>query len=65
MNEFMRDMHVTFDAVEHKYHVRGLAMNTSVTSVVHQFFSKFNGQAVALNMIRGKKFWTDKEKYGK
>lgn len=66
VEQFARDTFVKFvGGTIHKYYVDGIAMNTSVTSVVHQFFSHFDKSKTALNMIRGKNFWTDDVKYEK
>lgn len=56
---------VEFDAALHKYYVNGKAMSQSVTTVVHNYFSTFDGESIARSMLRGKSFWVDEEKYGK
>jgi ATP-dependent exoDNAse (exonuclease V) beta subunit len=60
-----RDSLVQFNEEEHKYYVNGNAMNTSVTTVVHQYFEPFDKTRTARMMLRGRNFWVDDEKYSK
>jgi len=62
MLTFNRDVHVEFNEEQHKYYVDGNAMNTSVTTLVHQYFKPFDKTRTANLMLRGKNFWND-EKY--
>jgi len=60
-----RDRHIVFDEEPHKYYIKGKTGGwTSVTSVVHEFFSHFNPQLTAKRMVRSRKFPSD-PKYAK
>ena len=56
---------VEFNKELHKYYVNGAPMSESVTTVVHNYFGHFDGNASARAMLRNAAFWTDEEKYGK
>lgn len=59
------DAEVQFDKDLHKYYINGTPMKESVTTVVHHYFSKFDGVSSAKAMLRGASFWTNEERYGK
>lgn len=62
MLSFDRDNRIVFNEEEHKYYVDGNQMDTSVTTLVHQYFSHFDKEGTAKKMLKGRNFWSD-EKY--
>lgn len=50
---------VTFDEEQHKYFVDGVPMESSVTQLVGTYFSEFDSEAVATNMLTKSSFLTE------
>lgn len=57
-----RDLRIAFDEEAHEYHVDG-NLYPSVTSVISEFFSKFNADAVITRMMRSPK-WPNSKYFG-
>jgi len=62
LNPHPRDTHITFDEGPHIYTVDGDSNYTSVTTIVHQHFGKFDSDKVIQNIKNGKK-WNENNKY--
>ena len=61
LNAHVRDNGIRFDEQPHIYYVNDKAVNTSVTSVVHQYFPKFDSDAIIDKMMSSR--WWYKSKY--
>lgn len=54
-----RDVHILFDEAPHKYYIKGKTQNwISVTSVISEFFEKFDATGNASRIARHPEFWT-------
>lgn len=62
LNKHPRDSYIRFDKEPHKYYVHNKEMNSSVTTVVHSKFPKFDSNAIAKNLTR-KHFNNEKSEY--
>lgn len=63
LNPHERDDHIVFDEEPHIYYVYGDPTNTSVTTLVHKYFPKFNPDLVISRMMRSKN-WPNSKYYG-
>lgn len=63
-NTHPRDSGIVFDEEPHVYYVHGDSNNTSVTTLVHQYFPKFDADAVIKRMMFSKN-WKNSPYYGK
>lgn len=59
INSHPRDIFIAFEALGHKYTIKGLPSSPSVTTVAHKYFPEFNADEVIKRMMK-KKFRTDK-----
>ena len=62
-NKHERDQYITFDEGPHIYTVHGKLGYTSVTTWNHRHFSGFDAEAVAENIVKGKKIHDPAYKY--
>lgn len=62
-NAHPRDSKIVFDEGPHLYYIDGDSDNTSVTTLVHHFFDKFDADRVIDKMMQSKK-WCDSKYYG-
>ena len=58
-----RDAGIVFDEKPHVYYVHGKTDNTSVTTLVHKFFPKFDPDLVVSRMMRSKN-WPNSPYFG-
>lgn len=63
-NQHPRDSGIVFDEEPHVYYVHGDPNNTSVTTLVHKYFPKFDADAVIRRMMFSKN-WSNSPYYGK
>jgi hypothetical protein len=56
LNQHQTDKKVSFDEAKHQYFYEGELMALSVTSLIAQYFEKFESEAVAERMIAGKRW---------
>jgi len=63
-NVHERDTNIVFDEEPHVYYVHGDSNNTSVTTLVHKYFPKFNADLVISRMMRSKN-WPNSAYYPK
>lgn len=61
INAHERDEFIVFDEEPHIYYVNNQPVQISVTSLVHQFFSKFDAESIISKMMNGKNW--NKSKY--
>lgn len=64
INEHCRDKNIRFDETPHLYYIDGKVADTSVTSLVHQYFEKFDADAIIDKMMQGKN-WAKSKYHGK
>lgn len=64
INKHERDEYIRFDEGPHLYYVHGNVADTSVTSLVHHYFEKFDADAIIDKMMNGSN-WTKSKYYGK
>jgi hypothetical protein len=62
-NTHPRDERIVFDEEPHIYYVDDKPVQTSVTTLVHQYFSKFDADLIISRMMKGKN-WTSSKYYG-
>lgn len=62
-NKHERDDSIVFDEEPHIYYVEDNAVSTSVTTLVHHYFGKFNADLIISRMMRGKN-WMSSKYYG-
>jgi len=63
-NQHYRDEHIVFDEEPHIYYVNKKPISTSVTTLVHNYFAKFDADGVIDKMMRGR-YWTSSKYFGK
>jgi len=63
-NAHPRDSNIVFDEEPHLYYVHGDSNNTSVTTLVHQYFPKFDADQVIRRMMQSKN-WPNSQYFGK
>jgi ATP-dependent exoDNAse (exonuclease V) beta subunit len=61
INTHSRDCRIVFDEEPHIYYVDGKPIQISVTTLVHEFFSKFDADLIISKMMNGKNW--NKSKY--
>tara|TARA_Y100000816_G_scaffold287414_1_gene270097 strand:+ start:1020 stop:1799 length:780 start_codon:yes stop_codon:yes gene_type:complete len=64
INAHERDAHIKFQEKGHKYFIHGKTGFTSVTTLVHQAFEKFNADKIIDKMMASPK-WPDSPYFGK
>jgi len=62
-NSDPRDAHIVFDEEPHVYYVNGDPTNISVTTLVHQYFPKFDADLIISRMMRSKN-WPNSKYHG-
>ena len=63
INSHERDFHIVFEEQGHKYYIKKEPGYTSVTTLIHNAFPKFNADEVIDNMMKSPK-WTESKYYG-
>jgi hypothetical protein len=62
-NRHSRDERIVFDEEPHIYYLDSEPVKTSVTTLVHQYFSTFNADLIISRMMRGKN-WESSKYFG-
>lgn len=62
VNEDKRDSNIRFEENGHKYFVHGESDYISTTTIIHNFFPKFDGDKVCRKMVSKKSFRNDRRK---
>ena len=62
-NNHTRDDRIVFDEEPHIYYIDDKAVKTSVTTLVHQYFSTFDADLIISRMMRGKN-WESSKYFG-
>lgn len=63
INQHERDVHIKFYEKGHIYYVKKQKGYTSVTTLIHNAFEKFNADAIIDKMMKSSK-WTESQYYG-
>lgn len=64
LNEHDRDKRIRFDEAPHLYYIDGNQVDTSVTTLVHHYFEKFDADAIIDKMMKGRN-WKKSKYFGK
>lgn len=64
LNAHPRDKEIFFDEKPHIYYIHGKPANTSVTSLVHHYFPKFDSDAI-IDKMMASQWWGRNKYYGK
>ena len=63
MNKHLRDEYIVFDEGPHIYYVHNKPISTSVTTLVHEYFSKFDSDKIINNMMNSR-YWYKNKYFG-